>query len=120
MQKKYSNLLSFEEEEIIIIIILFFLIFWHVRFHRIVSKWIWLDVRGYFVTSDARMIYEIRHPMARGTVIPLYGSDVFIFLDSTTRLMDFRLDRFMCKRDKISWNFTLLLSDPHSFSSNPG
>lgn len=64
------------------------------------------------------MIYEIRHPMARGTVIPLYGSDVFIFLDSTTRLMDFRLDRFMCKRDKISWNFTLLLSDPHSFSSN--
>lgn len=39
--------------------------------------------------SDARMIYEIRHPMARGTVIPLYGSDVFIFPDSTTRLMDF-------------------------------
>lgn len=35
------------------------------------------------------MIYEIRHPMARGTVIPLYGSDVFIFPDSTTRLMDF-------------------------------
>lgn len=71
--------------EIIIII----LIFWHVCFYRIVVKWVWPGVHGVSLRSDARMIYEIRHPMARGTVIPLYGSDVFIFPDSTTRLMDF-------------------------------